>query len=499
MSSFGVTPEGFSQKELEDIQTEIESDLRAAFGPQINLLPDSVFGQIVGTFSDKLAELWEVEAAIYRSQYPDSASDEALDQVASITGVVRDPAVESQVTLDQLNLDGSVTLPAGRIVSVGANGNRFVTQADVTNPNAYPGTFSVVAKSEQTGPVTGFAKTIDTIVTPVAGWTAQAAVNSGNPETYNFTGGGQTLLVKVDGGAAQTVTFLIGDFTIPAAATAAEVAARITTDLTGATALDAGGSVRIESDLDGSGSSLEVTGGTAQAELDFPTDEVKGLNSLDALLGADEETDADLRIRREQSLAASGAATIDAIRAAVLAVESVSEAFVFENVTEVTDPAGVDPHAFEVVIRGPTADDQEVAEAIFDVKAAGIKADGTISKTVTDDQGFDHTISFSRATEIEIYEEITITVNTDPDEGPIYPADGDDQVKAALVASGNALGIGRDVIYEKEKCQAFSVSGVLDITDFQLDTSGPPSGTSNIPIAVREIAVFDTSRVTVNS
>jgi uncharacterized phage protein gp47/JayE len=499
MSSFGVTPDGFSQKELEDIKGEIEDDLRAAFGPQANLLATSIFGQIVGVMSDKLAELWEVLGAIYRSQYPDSASDEALDQVASITGVARQPAVESQVTLDQINLDGSVTLPIGRVVSVGENGNRFTTVAAVTNPNAFPATVSVDAESEETGPVAGFAGTIDTIVTPVAGWSAQAALTSGNPETYNFTGGGQTLFVKVDDGAAQTVTFLVGDFGTPSLATAAEVAARITADLTGAAAIDAGGSVRIESDLDGSGSSIEVTGGTANAELGFSTSQIKGFNSLDAALGADIETDVALRLRREQSLSATGSATIDAIRAAVLAVDNVTEAFVFENVTDITDPSGVDPHSFEVVIRGPTAIDAEIAQAIFDVKAAGIKADGTTSETVTDSQGFDHTISFSRAAEIEIHEEIDITVNTDPDLGPIYPVDGDDQVKAALVASGSALGIGRDVIFEKEKCQAFNVSGVLDITDFQLDTAGPPAGTSNIPIANREISVFDTSRVTVNS
>lgn len=495
----GVTPDGFEQKELDEIRTEIEDDLRAAFGSQINLLATSVFGQIVGIMSDKLAELWEVLGAVYRSQYPDSASDEALDQVASITGVARQPATKSLVTLDQINLDGNVTLPAGRIASVGPNGNRFVTLAAVANPNPFSTTVSVAAESVDAGPVTGFAGTIDTIVTGFDGWSAQAALTSGNPETYNFTGGGQTLLVKVDGAAAQTVTFLVGDFAVPAAATALEVAARIISDLTGANAIDAGGSVRINSDLNGSGSSIEITGGTANAELGFSTSIIKGFNSLDVALGADEETDPALRVRREQSLSATGSATIDAIRAAVLAVANVTEAFVFENVTDVIDPSGVDPHAFETVIRGPTAIDADVAQAIFDVKAAGIKADGTTSETVTDSQGFDHTVSFSRATEIDIHIEIDITVNTDPDLGPIYPTDGDTQVAAALVAFGNGLGIGRDVILEQVKCEAFEVSGVVDITDFKIDTSGPPTGTVNIPIANREIAAFDTSRVTVNS
>ena len=56
MSSFGVTPEGFAQKELADIEGEVNDDLIAAFGPDTNVLDDAVFGQIVGIFSDKIAE-----------------------------------------------------------------------------------------------------------------------------------------------------------------------------------------------------------------------------------------------------------------------------------------------------------------------------------------------------------------------------------------------------------------------------------------------------------
>ena len=66
MSSFGVTPDGFSQKELADIQDEVNDDLVSGFGPETNILADAVFGQLVGILSDKLAEAWEVLAAIYR-------------------------------------------------------------------------------------------------------------------------------------------------------------------------------------------------------------------------------------------------------------------------------------------------------------------------------------------------------------------------------------------------------------------------------------------------
>ena len=61
-----------------------------------------------------------------------------------------------------------------------------------------------------------------------------AVIESGNAETYALVNG-QTLLVKVDDGPAQTATFNTGDFVAIGAALAEEVAAVLTTDLTGAT------------------------------------------------------------------------------------------------------------------------------------------------------------------------------------------------------------------------------------------------------------------------
>lgn len=497
--AYGVTPAGFSQKELDAIKTEMEDELRAAFGPEINLLASSAFGQITGVMSDKLAELWEVAAAVYRSQYPDSASDEALDNVAAITGTIREAASPSLATLDNLYLDPATTLDAGRIVSVGANGNRYVTKTAVTNAGADPAIFSVEARSQNTGPVTGYSGTIDTIVTPVAGWAATAAIIAVNTQPFNLSGG-ETLTVKVNEGATQTVNFVGGDFGTPGAATAAEVAARISTDLTGAAATAYTGEVHLVSDLDGSGSAIQVTGGTANAGiLDFATALVRGLNSEDAILGADEESDPQLRVSRENELELLGQNYVTAIRSAVSAVDGVNEVFVYNNPSDVTDPDGIPPHAFETVLRGPAATDADIAEAVFSRTPAGIQAYGTTVEPVTDEQGFTQNIGFSRATEVDIYVELDVTVNTAPGSGPVYPLDGDDQIKAAIAALGNSLGIGQNVIAERIKCAAFDISGVVDVTVFTIDTVFPPVGTGNITILSREISVFDTGDITVNS
>lgn len=95
-------------------------------------------------------------------------------------------------------------------------------------------------------------------------------VTSGNTELFALANG-ETLTVKVDGQSAeQTVTFLSGDFGDIGNATAAEVASVISTALASpsATGGTSGGAVTITSD---SGGTIEVTGGTGNGALGFPT------------------------------------------------------------------------------------------------------------------------------------------------------------------------------------------------------------------------------------
>jgi uncharacterized phage protein gp47/JayE len=276
MSIFGVIDEGFREKTLDQILGEIEDAEREAFGPAINTQADSVLGQLNGIFADQVAQLWEVAIAVYRSLYPDSASGEALDNVASITGAIRLPTTHSTVLL-KLNVDSAVTLLAGRQVSVGSAGALFQTIADVTNGGAVQATIEVEAESVEFGPIVGNAYSLDVIQTPVAGWSAKAAIDNVNTETF-FLVNNQTLIVSVDGEADQTVTFLTADFASIIAATAAEVATKINSATADLTATALAGKIRVASDTDGLGSSIQFKGGTANPALGFPQDLVKGFN-----------------------------------------------------------------------------------------------------------------------------------------------------------------------------------------------------------------------------
>ena len=85
-----------------------------------------------------------------------------------------------------------------------------------------------------------------------------------NPATgYNLSNG-ETLILAIDEGANQTITFSTGQFSNISQATPSEVAAAINPQLTGALARSTGfGSVEVRSNTSGKRSRVEVVGGTA--------------------------------------------------------------------------------------------------------------------------------------------------------------------------------------------------------------------------------------------
>jgi uncharacterized phage protein gp47/JayE len=228
-------------------------------------------------------------------------------------------------------------------------------------------------------------------------------------------------------------------------------------------------------------------------EIETPTSGWNSItNAADATLGEDEETDEDLRVRREIELRRAGAAAVDAIRADVSAVEDVINVTVFENTTDALDEDGVPAHAIEVVVLG--GDDDEIAQAIWDSRAGGIKAHGGDSGTATDVDGEEHTIKFSRPTEVPIHVNVEVTIDDS------YPADGDTQIKEALAAWSQDLEVGADVVWSALFAIVFGISGVVDLTTLEIHTSDPPAGhTNNIEIGSRELATIDTADVDVVS
>lgn len=452
MTSYGVTDQGFLKKTLVEILDEIGDEQRAQISPSLNLQADSVLGQLNGIFGDKLRELWDVAEAIYRSQYPDSASGDSLDNIAAFTGAVRLPATNSEVGV-YCTGDAATVLSTGRILSVeNIPTDRFVSVADAT---------LVAAPAHQTS---------HTYVIGDVVWN-----NDGTDRIYACVEGGFTGPASPPTGTGQAI--------IDGTATWAYVGDGL-----------AYAFVPFEGEVTGPVQAPAFT-------LNVIETPVSGWNNATNVndpdpFGRNTETDADFRVRRAELLRVSGSGTLEAIRSDVRDVSDVIEAFVLENVSDIIDGDGLTPHSFEVLVRG--GDDDEIAAAIFNSKPAGIKTHrdpGATGRTVviTDSQGIDHDINFTRPDEIEIWVAVDIDVTDD------FPTDGVDQVKQAIATRGDLLTIGGDVIVEQLQAATFTIEGVYDLNSFKVDTVNPPVATVNIAIGVRQIATFDTARISVTT
>jgi uncharacterized phage protein gp47/JayE len=260
--------------------------------------------------------------------------------------------------------------------------------------------------------------------------------------------------------------------------------------------IGSGGTVDVEMYATNTGETVAYSG--TLTEIQTPTSGIDSItNALDAELGRDVETDTDFKIRRLLLLQRSGTATIEGIRNNLISnVDDVTNALVVENNTLTTDSNGRPPKSIEVYVLGGL--NADIASSIFNSKPAGISTYGTITETVLDSQAQSHSISFSRSTEIDIYLIVNITKNTDISQGDVYPTDGDTKIENEILAYTSNLNISDDVIVNKLYTPINNVSGVIGIEIF-IGTSASPTTSTNIAINVFEIAVFDSSRITINS
>lgn len=224
-------------------------------------------------------------------------------------------------------------------------------------------------------------------------------------------------------------------------------------------------------------------------------------NPLDADPGERVETDFDLRFRREREIATMGTATVRAIKANVSQAFPELEALeVYENDTDYVDADGRPPHCIEVLFYDvdppPSGNNDRMAKAIFESKAGGIATFGNASGTVTyDDNGETktETVRFSRAIPRLVYVEIDLVKAAKG-----YPSDA---VVAETVASLANRGFtpGDDVTESFLYAAAFGAGGVFKITAVRLGLSPSPVGSADIAIGLREVARFDSGRITVTS
>lgn len=472
--SYGIQPSGFIKKPASVIRAELTALYRSIYGDDIQT-SDGPIAQEIGVFTEREALLWELAEAVYLARTRDGAFGKPLDDVNSLIGVGRLPATRSTVTFT-LATEGAVNtvIPAGSQIRQASTDTLWETTAAATIPGASTvvnATLTTIA--HQTGNTIRYtfnSVDLSAVVTGDMLWVEDANIASNN---------GLFAITTVNNGSNWV------DVTNPNRSDSAGNESGLSID-----AVITDGYVTVAGRAVNTGPSAAAFGAIRQ--INTPVSGWDYASNLEtAQTGRAEETDTDYRRRAAASTVSTDGGTLAAVRNRLLSeVTGVTAVFARENRTDTTDGNGLPPHSVQFTVIGGA--DADIAALIYDAKSIGANTFGGTSAVVVNDYGDNETIYFSRITEVPIYFDVTLTTTSE------YPTDGDDQVKAALVAYGAVLEPGDDVINAAAIGYIMvNVPGITAITVLQ-STSDPPGSSANIAISATQIAEITTGNIVVN-
>jgi len=478
---------------MTDIITDLNQALQAQFGAGINLSPESFFGQLVGIMAERIELVWEAAQDVYFSQTPNTALGASLDNVGALRGIPRLQSTSSTVQnvrlfgaagtlipnttqfsvvgspLSIFQISSAVTLAAGRsciqnvafsAISVAGNWSLSINgSASASLP--YNATALQVQNAIQA-------------LTFCSGCTVTGNMTSGFVITFNGAGTGGLMVQPLFGVTTDT---LLDSGSNPVIITPSIVTSGIDQASVTLIAVNAG--------------PVSANAGAVTVIVTPISGLSAVLNTEDAVAGTNVETDSAYRARMAAELASVGAATVPAIQEKLMTVEGVTSALVYENITDITDGHGRPPHSFECVVSGGS--DSDVAYMIWNNKPAGIATYGTSSFIITDSQGQQHTIYFSRPSQVDLYLIVNLVVNGN------YPSSGNSLVQQLLSTYINSLGQGVSVIVIPNLIAQLAAIAGIDGAVILIGTSPSPSSSNNIPIAAYQQAYTQTDFITVNT
>lgn len=141
--------------------------------------------------------------------------------------------------------------------------------------------------------------------------------------------------------------------------------------------------------------------------INIPVTILLGVDSVDNLsapldVGEDEETDAELRIRRSASVAINANGFLNGLTGAFLNLEGVEAAKSYENYTSVVDADGIPAHGIWAIVEGGS--NVDIGVAIMNKKAPGSNMKGAVVIAVTPS----FTAKFDRPTAADLHIQFNI-------------------------------------------------------------------------------------------
>jgi hypothetical protein len=125
-------------------------------------------------------------------------------------------------------------------------------------------------------------------------------------------------------------------------------------------------------------------------------------------LGLNEESDADLKIRRQKSVSLSSQGYLAGLLAALENITGIVSAFVYENTTGSTDGDGIPSHSIWVIVSG-AASPAAIANAIYTKRNAGCGMKGTQTFNVSQADGSIFTVRWDNVTAEDLFIKFTAT------------------------------------------------------------------------------------------
>lgn len=222
-------------------------------------------------------------------------------------------------------------------------------------------------------------------------------------------------------------------------------------------------------------------------------------NDAAAILGAEEQSDRDLRIRRRRTLF-TGATYLGALESVVWRVPNVQGVLALDNPTGETvvkDFVTLKPHSVYVAVHGGA--DAEIALALYKTKTVGADYNGNTTVTIHDPENHrPYEVTFQRPNEVIIEVEVRVVVES-------AIANVKEAIQKAVIdyEQGNipnigGLNIGTDVSpFEIAGAIAAQVPGVY-IKSVLIAKLNETPGVADIAINADEIARIPASAVTIN-
>lgn len=470
MADYGLTPEGFKQKRLADIIQSMGSRIADQLGVQISTEANSVFGQLIGVFSYEIADLWEQAAQVYGAMYPHTASGASLDNSAALAGITPIAAEKTTVVCTCYGTNGT-QIPYGAQISSSSNSNIIFRCVDANAVISAQEACDVGITLESVTEGETYSATVDGVI-------------------YSHTATSTDTIA--------TVLTAIGSQITAIPASVENDALRIT-ESNQENTFSVAISNNMTFDTIGSPVTFEcTTEGAITPAIGDLTDIVTTYagwdsvsNNVSANTGRLAESDTALRQRWNASLYTRSVGMTDSIASALVALNGVTSAYVYENDSDTTDADGRPPHSIEAVVNGGETD--EIGLTIWQKKAAGIDTFGSQSVSINDSQGFPHTINFNRPLVVPIY--LNITVTEYPEES--LPPNAQAMITEAVLNYGNSLTVGNDVILQRFMGAIYqNVAGIGYIT-VTASTNGSTYSSNNISIDARHVATFDSTRIQV--